>query len=75
MSTRTVQTSVPSANDPLQSMQALIARIDKINADLEQGSQQMSAVYQEAGDVLTMLFSKSLIKDAEVPADAKQTVK
>lgn len=74
MSTRTDQTSVPSTNDPLQSGQAVIARMGKIGADLKQISQQISAVYQEMGDFLPMLHGESLIKDAEVPADAKPTV-
>ncbi|MDI1489170.1 MAG: hypothetical protein OHK93_008448 [Ramalina farinacea] len=46
----------------------------KIGADLKQISQQISAVYQEMGDFLPMLHGESLIKDAEVPADAKPTV-
>ena len=75
MPTRTKETPLLSADDRLRRFEASVARIAKVQGNIEQVSQQLLAVYHEVGDVLTMLHAGTLIKDGEVPAGVDNMVK
>ena len=75
------QISVLSLDDLLQKVRASIARVTKIQGDIEQISLQIRAVNQEVDDALainqelddalTALCAENIIQDEDVSTDAR----